>query len=318
MNDAKEDLQIIRNLALQIPEVALFVRSSRKMISSRELWFSSLCLIVNIIGQIVWGANFMFPAILFMIIGLVGIAGMSSLSHESWHNRLLPDKGWSRRIAVWWVSPLLLRGLDGAQSDHAGHHKFMGANGDPDSHVWRMTKREHLIGQAWRLLIVPAVLGAGHRLLRGGRGGVSSTIIARQNATKLNLSDLTRVGVVHLCWALPLILTSWQAWVFGHAGVMLIGAVLANVREYGEHEYYSDGRLVVYDTCCTLPSRLLIAGGSFHLHGLHHLFPEVPQAALKSLHRLILTGWIHEVDFYKVSPQVRRQKSYFERLFPNE
>ena len=86
MNVVKDDLRIVRSLALQIPEVALFVSSSRKMTNSRELWISTLCLFVNIIGQMIWGGDFTFPAILFMLVGLVGIAGMSFIVNITLEN----------------------------------------------------------------------------------------------------------------------------------------------------------------------------------------------------------------------------------------
>lgn len=300
----KDGLIDTRNRLLENPEVAAFVKqAARSGCTSWDFWISTGFLGVGILGFANLNpSSSLLTALGLLLLELAGIAGFSSLSHESWHRRALPSAQLNNWVSKWLISPLLLRGYEGPMAAHVYHHRFFGSEQDPDSFVWRQTKKEYRNAQLSRLLIFPAVLQAIKQT--GSRG---------QKRNQPQRIDLIAILLVHSTWSALLLLNSVQAWLWGYCAALLLGAVLANVREYGEHAYTSGGKLIAYDTDCNLLQRLLISGGFFNLHALHHVFPELSQRHLPGLYEILRMQPKLSEAYYSTSPQVQKKRTYFEQ-----
>ncbi len=304
-----ELLRVLRALRLKLvarPEIAEAVKRCRGPVSRRDFLASGACLALGSVAQAlaVLHAPLLIPACLF--VQLVGIAGFNSLAHESWHRIAYPGREASRFIAVWIVAPLLLRSVDASAADYVVHHKMPGEPEDPSSGAWTRSQEEFKRSMLRRALIAPAAVEA----LRGMVIGARPHTNWKDDSHKLSGPELGRVALIHVPWALLMAWASPVAVVVGWALPMALASAAAHLRAYAEHERLAEGRTCVYDTLCPPWQRLLIAGGYFNLHALHHLFPEIPQRRLPELYETIAKTVDMTREYYGYSAQVGLRRSY--------
>lgn len=304
-----ELLRVLRALRLRLvarPEIAEAVKRCRGPVSRRDFLVSAACLVLGSVAQAlaVLHAPLLIPACLF--VQVVGITGFNSLAHESWHKMAYPGREASRFVAVWIIAPLLLRNFDAPAEDHIIHHKMPGEAEDPSSGVWAQSREEFRRSMLSRALIVPAAV----EVLRGLVTGKRPNTNWKDDSHKLSAAELGRIALVHGPWAVLMAWASPLALAVGWALPMALGSAAAHLREYAEHERLAEGRTSVYDTLCPTWQRLLIPGGYFNLHALHHIFPEIPQRRLPELYETIARTVDMEREYYGYSPQVGLRRSY--------
>ncbi|MBZ0254365.1 MAG: fatty acid desaturase [Candidatus Methylomirabilis sp.] len=306
----KELLKVLRELRrrlLRRPEVAKAVRELTRPIGSRDFYVSLGCLVGGAAGQAfaVTYAPFLIPAFLF--VQLMGLAGVHSLAHESWHRRSHPNERVDRAISRCFVGPVMLGSNEAHRADHVLHHKMPGEPQDPSSVIWELTDDEFMGRIRERLLILPAIV----RIVRLWTTGASAVRRGDQAGHRMDAATLGPVVVVHALWALPLLAASVPAFLVGYVLPLPLGSIFAQLREYREHARFPDGRTAVYDILCNEFERVLVPGGYFNLHALHHAFPEIPQRRLPELYRVLERSVDMEKEYYGLSPQIGLKRSYF-------
>ncbi len=309
MLTAVEEIKRLRSRLLEFPEIRNFVDSESENTSNWDLILSFLLLILGIWGHVSLTFGSVLLAVFFTMIQLIGIAGLNSLSHESWHQRSLKWKKAEHPISKYCINPFFIRQFAETVKAHWAHHRYFGTERDPDSSVWRQSPIEYRNNQLRRLLVLPAAINLLKGLLSGKRFNRQKNE-SSDDAKAREWGVVLVAAVYHLLWIGVLILTSWTSLVLGYFVPMVLGAVLANAREYGEHRFLTDGRLAIYDTHCSTLQRLFISGGYFNLHALHHVFPEIPQRMLPKLYRTIAAHEQIKSTYYGSSPVVRKKNSY--------
>jgi fatty acid desaturase len=242
----------------------------------------------------------------FLLTLLTGIAGISSLAHESWHRRSVPNKKFDRWLSQWLFTPLLLLDNEQQARDHYLHHRVTGEPDDPQAFIWGLPWKEFRNIQIGVLLVLPAIYKIAVVLLTGKRADCGFTDSTHRASSKVLLS----IMVVHAPWALGLLWVSPWALLFGYVIALPLGSIAAQQRQYREHARLSDGSAVVYDTLCSNLERVLIPGGFFNYHIVHHVFPEIPQRALPKLYSVISQSIDMKKDYYGSSPQLGLKHSY--------
>lgn len=299
----------LRHTLLENAGIASKVRELRGPISSRDCYVSFGSLLLGTVGQgwAVSSAPFSIP--LFLFLQLVGLAGLQSLAHESWHHRAHPNRAVDRWIREWAVGSILLVQNRALAADHKLHHRMPGEPEDPSNTVWAQSEAEMRRSILQRLLILPMVVRLVRGLLTGRRPGQNWS----GDAHRARPSQLLGMLLVHGVWAGGLLWVSVPALVVGYVIPLPIASSAAHLREYREHARLSGGRTAVYDLLCPQLERVLIPGGYFNLHALHHTFPEIPQRRLPQLYRFLERTIDMQRDYYGFSPQVGRKQSYLRR-----
>jgi fatty acid desaturase len=299
-------LRDLRRSLLKHPEIAESVRRLCGHVSMRDFYVSMSCLLLGVGGQVyaVQYQPWLVPAFLFIF--LVGFAGVSSLAHESWHGRSVSSKRFDRWLSRWVYTPLLMTNNEQLARDHYPHHKIPGEPDDPQAFIWNLSWQEFRNIQISSVLIIPAVYKAGAALFTGKRTDYGFT----DSAHKASPRVMVAIILVHLPWALGLLWVSPWAFAFGYLIAMPLGALSAQQRQYREHSRLPDGSAAVYDLLCSNLERILIPGGYFNYHIVHHIFPEIPQRALPRLYDVISKTIDMQKDYYGLSPQLGLKRSY--------
>jgi fatty acid desaturase len=303
-------LRDLRRSLLKHAAIAKSVRELRGQVSMRDFYVSMGCLLLGVGGQ-VYAVQFqpwLVPVFLFFF--LVGIAGISSMGHESWHGRSVPNKKFDRWLSRWVFTPVLLQDNDQMARDHYAHHKITGEPGDPQAFVWGLPWKEFRKIQIGSLLVLPAIFKMVAVILTGKRADYGFTDNTRRASARVLLSII----VVHAPWALGLLWVSPWAFLFGYIIAMPLGSLGAQQRQYREHARLPDGSTVVYDLLCSNLERLLIPGGYFNYHIVHHVFPEIPQRGLPKLYDVISNTIDMQRDYYGLSPQLGLKHSYLNNI----
>lgn len=299
-------LRDLRQSLLKHPEIKQSVSELRGHISMRDFWVSTVCLLLGTAGQAyaVHYAPWLVPILLFL--ALVGIAGWVSLSHESWHGRAVSNKAFDRWLFKWGLSAFILTNNEEHGRDHKLHHRVTGEPEDPQSHVWDQPWEEYRNAQIGTFLLFPAVFKMAKAMLTGKRDDSGYQDESRRASPGILLG----IVLLHGTWALGLLWASPWAFLFGYLIPLPWGSVCAQHRQYSEHARLPDGSTAVYDLLCNDLERILIPGGYFNYHILHHTFPEVPQRALPKLYKVISETVDMEKDYYGLSPQLGLKRSY--------
>jgi fatty acid desaturase len=236
----------------------------------------------------------------------MGFAGVSSLAHESWHNRSVSNKKFDRWLSRWVYTPLLMTDNDQLARDHYPHHRIPGEPDDPQAFIWNYSWPEFRNVQIGSLLILPAMYKVVVTLITGKRAEYGFTDKTHSASARVLLAII----VVHVPWALGLLWVSPWAFLFGYLIALPLGALGAQQRQYREHARLPDGSAAVYDLLCNTLERVLIPGGYFNYHIVHHVFPEIPQRALPKLYAVISNTIDMQKDYYGLSPQLGLKRSY--------
>lgn len=301
-------LSDLRRHLIRHPQVSYCIQECARNVSRKDFVVSLLSLLLGTAGQVVAATHAPLTFPLFLMLQLVGVAGFSSLRHESWHGRADPNKTMNAFISEWVIAPLFLGEFRLAARSHVLHHRHFGATEDPDNWVWHQSEGQYKRAQLKRMLIIPAFLERTVATIVGK----SARPIPSLQANEEGVMPLFRIIIVHGIWLFSLFQFSLSAVTFGYIIPLAFGAMLVNAREYREHAFLESGSLVVYDVLCSEPERLLVAGGYFNLHALHHLFPEIPQRQLPKLYSVIVQHFDINSEYYGASPQISMRKSYFE------
>lgn len=310
-------LRELRRTLVAHPQIADAAKRLRLPVRRRDFLLSCALLITGIALQPIalLRAPWAVPALL--LLELAGIAGVNSLAHESWHKVAYPGKLGNRIVSEWVIAPLLLRNYERPREDHILHHKLPGEQEDPTSGVWAQQPHEFRRSIIGRMLVVPAAID----VLRGMITGQRAHTNWQGDEHKMSAVDVARIALIHGSWVVYLAWACWPtlwavpiAWLCGWAMPMALGSAAAHLREYSEHARLPDGRTLVYDTLCPTWQRLLIPGGFFNYHALHHMFPEIPQRNLPVLYAAIAETVDMGRDYYGFSPQVALQHSYLRVL----
>jgi fatty acid desaturase len=150
---------------------------------------------------------------------------------------------------------------------------------DPDRHLYvDMSSGQFWRQQILRILVLPYVLQ-----------------MIRTSSNKMDLSAdnprsrILPIASVHLLWVASCYMGAGiLGIVVSYFAPLLIASVLVQYRGHREPSADRTNRkLMTYDTDCFALERMLIAGGHFNWHALHHMFPEVPQDLLPKLASLV-------------------------------
>jgi len=177
---------------------------------------------------------------------------------------------------------------------------------DPQSFVWDLSWEEFRNFQIASFLVFPAVYKIAKSLVTGKRTDSGHNDDAHRAPPRVMLAIL----IVHIPWALGLLWVSPWAFLFGYLIPLPLGSVCAQQRQYREHARLPDGSTSVHDLMCNDLERVLIPGGFFNYHILHHAFPEIPQRALPKLYKIIASTIDMKNDYYGFSPQLGLKYSY--------
>lgn len=299
-------LRDLRRSLLQHDAIRDAVQALRKPVSAWDFWFSVAALFGGGVFQAFAVSHLPWLLPLGLVVQLIGLAGLQSLAHESWHRRAHPNRRFERWVARWLIHPTILSSHEALSRDHVIHHRRPGEPSDPSSTVWAQTGSEFGRSLVHRLTILPAVWGIARGLFTGQRGSHNW----QGDDHKASTGVWVGIGFLHGLWAGTLFSVSPWALLVAYVLPLVLGSVLVNIREYREHARLPDGRTAVFDLLCNDFERLLIPGGYFNLHALHHIFPEVPQRQLPRLYRVIDRTIDMRSEYYGVTPQVGRRDSY--------
>lgn len=303
-------LRNLRRSLLKHPEIAASLRELRNKVSPRDFYVSMACLIVGAGGQAyaVQYQPWLVPVFIFFF--MVGFAGISSLAHEAWHGRSVPNRKFDRWLSRWVYTPLLITDNEQLARDHHPHHKITGEPGDPQAFIWSMPWREFRNIQLSSLLVLPAIYKMVAALLTGQRSDYGFDDDTHRASPRIMVSII----IVHVPWALGLLWVSPWAFLFGYLLALPLASVGAQQRQYREHARLPDGSTAVYDLLCNNLERVLIPGGYFNYHILHHVFPEIPQRGLPRLYKVISNTIDMQKDYYGMSPQLGLKRSYLNNV----
>ncbi len=303
-------LRDLRRSLLKHAAIAQSVRELRRHVSMRDFYVSMGCLLLGIGGQVyaVQYQPWLVPVFLFFF--LVGVAGTSSLGHESWHGRSVPNKKLDRWLSRWVYTPLLLQDNEQFARDHHIHHKITGEPDDPQAFIWGLTWKEFRNIQIGSFLVLPAIYKMAVALLTGKRAEYGFADATHRASARV----LVSIIIVHVPWVLGLLWVSPWALLFGYIIAMPLGSLGAQQRQYREHARLKDGSAAVYDLFCNSLERVLIPGGFFNYHIVHHVFPEIPQRSLPKLYDVISNTIDMQKDYYGLSPQLGLKHSYLNNV----
>jgi len=307
------ELRDIRREMLTDPTISSFVSQQRRTISSRD---AIVCLTAFLGGLLTQGvalaihpADSSFFVVTLCVLGLfvqvIGMTGFSSLMHECWHRYAVRSGRLNEFIGRWIVSPMFLLDFDRYRERHFQHHRHVGQEGDPDSAAWQKTLSEFVADTAGRLTIVPKL----------------AAIFFKRHAPKqasgprLSRAAITAIITFHGIWVGICCACSPIAILTAYILPLILVANLLSLREYREHFYLEDGRLVTCDIDCSLIERLFIAGGYFNFHASHHVFPELPQRQLPTLIQLIYSSPELHRRYIGRTLLLAQRKSYFGRAY---
>jgi fatty acid desaturase len=299
-------LRDLRRSLLQHPEIARSVSDLRNHVSMRDFYVSFVCLLLGTAGQAyaVLYQSWLIPV--FLVLALAGIAGWSSLGHEGWHGRAVPNKKFDQWLSKWAISAVFLIKNEAHARDHKLHHRVTGEPQDPQAYVWDQPWEEFRKSQMGTFLLIPAALKMAKAILTGKREDSGFN----DDTRRASLGILVAIGLVHGTWALGLLWASPWAFLFGYLLPLSWGSVCAQLRQYREHARLPDGSTAVFDLMCNNLERVLIPGGFFNYHILHHTFPEIPQRSLPKLYKVVSRTVDMKKDYYGLSPQLGLKHSY--------
>lgn len=302
-------LRELRASLLQRMEIASAVRLLSRQVSARDFYVTFGFLLGGLAGQayaFASGAWWLSPFML--LIQLFGFAALTSLAHESWHGRSHPQRRVDRWFSRWIYSGLLLFDSDLQTRDHQAHHRSPGEPDDPTGLVWTIPLPRFRLFLLSSALIIPAVVMKIRFLLTGKRLDQNFTDDQRRASPRLWFSIL----VMQAPMALLMLWISPLALLMGYLLPNSLAFVMTRIREYREHAQLPDGTTAVYDVLCSDFERLLIPGGYFNYHVVHHLFPEIPQRKLPELYRLIARTVDMRGGYYGRTPMIARKQSYLQ------
>ena len=78
---------------------------------------------------------FLYP-FLVIVIGS-RMMGLWALLHDGHHNMLVSSKPLNKKLTEWFIAWPLFKSLEEYDEQHHSHHKFLGADGDPNFHLLR-------------------------------------------------------------------------------------------------------------------------------------------------------------------------------------
>lgn len=303
------ELRDIRREMLTDPAISAFVAQHRRKVSSRD---AIVCLAAFFGGLTIQISAMVLPhslgiisvglvCLVGLVVQLIGMTGFSSLMHECWHRYAVSSVALNELIGRWIVSPMFLLDFDRYRDRHFQHHRHVGQEGDPDNAAWQKTVREFVADIAARLTVVPKVAS----MLFTQRP------IKQQAAPRLSTRAVGAIVLFHGLWAGTCVTFSPVLFITAYVLPLIVASSLLSLREYREHFYLQDGRLVTCDIDCSLIERLLIAGGYFNFHASHHVFPELPQRQLPKLIRLIYNSPDLHTRYLGKSLLLAQRTSYF-------
>jgi len=228
--------------------------------------------------------------------------------HECWHRYAVASIGINEFIGHWIVAPLFLLDFEHHRDRHFGHHRYVGQDADPDHPVWRKAPRTFVRELAERWLIFPKAIA----IFSVGRKAKNQQEMSR---SRISRQAILAVVLFHGTWIGLCLLTRLYAVLPAYLLPMILGSTLLSLREYREHFYLEDGRLVTCDIDCSTLERLFIAGGYFNFHATHHVFPELPQRQLPRLVRLISSKPELLRRYHGNSLLLARRDSYFGKAY---
>jgi fatty acid desaturase len=307
------ELREIRREMLTDPAISSFVSQHRRTISGRD---AIVCLTAFLGGLLIQisaleiqhslGLGFvLFVCALGLLVQLIGMTGFSSLMHECWHRYAVSSGVLNEFIGRWIVSPMFLLDFDRYRERHFQHHRHVGQDGDPDSPAWQKTLGEFVVDITGKLTIAPklaAIFFKRHTVKQTG-------------GPRLSRKALVAILIFHGLWAGTCFISSPILVITAYVVPLILVSSLLTLREYREHFYLEDGRLVTCDIDCPLIERLLIAGGYFNFHASHHVFPELPQRQLPKLIRMIYDSPELHRRYIGKSLLLAQRKSYFGRAY---
>ncbi len=233
------------------------------------------------------------------------MTGFSSLMHECWHRYAVSSPAINEFIGRWIVSPMFLLDFDRYRERHFQHHRHVGQEGDPDRTAWRKTSNEFVAEIVARLAVLPKIRG----ILCNRRPS------NQQKDARLSKGATAGILLFHGAWAGACCACAPVSLITAYVLPLILVSSLLSLREYREHFYLADGRLVTCDIDCPLIERLLIAGGYFNFHASHHVFPELPQRQLPKLIRLIYDSPELHRRYIGKTLLLAQRKSYFGRAY---
>ncbi|MDX2170056.1 MAG: fatty acid desaturase [Deltaproteobacteria bacterium] len=300
-------LRDVRRGLLREARIAAGLAAARERTSARQFAVAVAAFVAGTAGVALAVRHAWWLVPLGIALQMIGLAGFVSLNHEAWHGRALPWRGWNDLALEWFLAPILF--LDGRTyaEIHRVHHRAPGELDDVSRPLWSLSGAQLRALLLKRALIVPAAIDVVRRLTGlAARGAPVGGVGAAPPVTR----NLPRILLAQALWAGPLLASSVAAFVCGYVLPLVLGSICSILREYREHTRQADGRLAVHDTLCSRAERLIIAGGHFNLHALHHIFPEVPQGELPAFYRTIATTVDVDRALYGVSPLVSARRTY--------
>lgn len=307
------ELREIRREMLTDPTISSFVSQQRRTISSRD---AIVCLTAFLGGVVIQisalgiehSCSFVFVFLVCAVglfVQLIGMTGFSSVMHECWHRYAVRSEALNDFIGRWIVSPMFLLDFDRYRERHFQHHRHVGQEGDPDSPAWQKTVGEFVADIAGRLTIAPKVAAILFR----------RRPLRQTSGPRLSRGAVVSILIFHGLWAGTCFVFSPALIITAYMLPLILVSSLLSLREFREHFYLEDGRLVTCDIDCPLIERLLIAGGYFNFHASHHVFPELPQRQLPKLIRLIYDSPELHRRYIGRTLLLAQRKSYFSRAY---
>jgi fatty acid desaturase len=209
---------------------------------------------------------------LYVLAG-AALHGISLFTHEGVHGVLNRHAGLNHAISLACALPVL-QTHTAYRVLHLRHHKYLGADGDPDHYpnytewtpmIWAMHWGRLVIGYPAYLVAIP-VLG-----FRQGNARDRLWIAAEV---------LLLAGWLALLWRAPWPLLL-QAWLLPMVAIN----TMVNIRGMSQHTLLEHATDVVHGSRTLLTSRLVaffMCNENYHLE--HHLYPAVPWHQLPRLH----------------------------------
>lgn len=223
-----------------------------------------------------------------LILETLGLVGLFSLEHEAWHGRAIPNQSNHAWCVKYLVSGVLAHNFEREKKRHMTHHSYNGGKNDEDRWMWLLDNKSFWIYLIGRLLIFPILLARLKNIRMDSK--IAKNGNHRPTHITARIKQSLPIILVHGVWAGTLAIISPKSLFLAYFLPLLLSSTFSNLRYRYEHRFTKDGELKVYDTDCNWVERSLIAGGYFNFHGLHHLFPNLPQRDLPKLMMSIKTS----------------------------
>ena len=227
--------------------------------------------------------------------------GLVNLAHEAWHRLCFRSRPLNDAVGAWLYSYPIGVPFHHDRSRHLRHHRLVGRSEDPDwpnyTNEGRSTSAQlcaYLLGR----LFGSQLLATAKTVLIERRPRIAVETAPEEEAPG-SRHELLRIAAVQLLLLALFAVFGhwWEYFVLWLGPVASFAAFFVAVRAFVEHAAPSDAVAAearLHDFAPGRIERFFLSPFDFHLHALHHAYPNVPHFRLHALrHALDAEGHVY-------------------------